>query len=79
MSDGLADTPVVARLYCPMCEPDRDNLAEVLDIMWCTEHQPSRDGALDRVVTPSQYISGSGEAGGEDNRRFCDWLHRGKE
>jgi hypothetical protein len=33
------------------------------------------DGGDDEVVTASAYLSGSAEAGGDDNRRWCDILH----
>jgi hypothetical protein len=33
-----------------------------------------RDGD-DKVVSASAYLSGSAEAGGDDNRRWCDILH----
>jgi len=45
-------------------------------VSWCESHSPARDGADDEVVTVSAYLSGSAEAGGDDNRRWCDILHR---
>ena len=48
---------------------------EILDVRWCESHSPTRDGADDEVVTASAYLSGSAEAGGDDNRRWCDILH----
>ena len=42
---------------------------------WCESHSPASDGADDEVVTESAYLSGSAEAGGDDNRRWCDILH----
>ena len=46
---------------------------------WCESHSPVRDGADDEVVTASAYLSGSAEAGGDDNRRWCDILHGRRE
>jgi hypothetical protein len=75
VTDHLPDTPGVARAYCPGCEPDADPSQEILDVRWCEPHSPARDGADDEVVTTSAYLSGSAEAGGDDNRRWCDILH----
>ena len=73
--DYLPDTPCVARAYCPVCEPDADPSRDILDMRWCESHTPTRDGVDDDVVTTSAYLSGSAEAGGDDNRRWCDILH----
>lgn len=76
MTDYLADTPAVARLYCPGCEPDADPTGEILDVHWCESHSPVRGGADDGVVTAAACLSGSAEAGGDDNRRWCELFHR---
>jgi len=60
--DYLPDTPCVARAYCPGCEPDADPSQEILDVWWCESHSPARDGADDKVVTASAYLSGSAAA-----------------
>ena len=75
VTDYLQDSPCVARAYCPGCEPDADPSQEILDVRWCESHSPARDGADDEVVTTSAYLSGSAEAGDDDNRRWCDILH----
>ena len=75
---SLPDFPVVAVLWCPTCAPERDPLAEVLDLRYCAQHEPGREGLDDTAeslkVTP--YLSGSGEAGGDDNRAWCELLNR---
>ena len=75
VTDHLPDTPGIARAYCPGCEPDTDPSQEILDVRWCESHSPARDGPDDEVVATSAYLSGSAEAGGDDNRRWCDVLH----
>jgi hypothetical protein len=75
VTDFLPDTPYVARAYCPGCEPDADTSLEILDVRWCETHSPVRNGTDDEVVTASAYLSGSAEAGGDDNRRWCNLLH----
>jgi hypothetical protein len=75
VTDYLSDSPYVARAYCPGCERDADPSQDILDVRWCEPHSPARDGADDEVVTASAYLSGSAEAGGDDNRRWCDILH----
>ena len=74
--DHLTDTPSLARMYCPGCEPAADPAFEILDVRWCASHAPQGRGMDDDVVVASAWISGSSEAGGEDNRRWCELLHR---
>jgi hypothetical protein len=76
VTDFIPDTPSCARPYCPGCEPDADPSLEILDVRWCESHCPPRDGADDETVTAAAYLSGSAEAGGDDNRRWCEILHK---
>jgi hypothetical protein len=76
MSDHISDTPSVARMYCPGCEPEADPTVEILDVRWCESHSPVRGGLDDEVVAAAAYLSGSSEAGGDDNRRWCELFHR---
>lgn len=75
MTDYIPDTPSLARAYCPGCEPDADPSLEILDVFWCESHAPTREGHDDAVVSSALYLSGSVEAGGDDNRRWCEILH----
>ena len=76
MADYIPDTPSVARMYCPGCEPEVDPTREILDVRWCEGHSPMGEGLDDAMVGAAAYLSGSIEAGGEDNRRWCEVLHR---
>lgn len=76
MTEYLADSPAVARPYCPGCEPDADPMREVLDVRWCDEHVPVREGSDDQRVDASAFLSGTAEAGGDVNRRWCELFHR---
>ena len=76
MTDFLADAPIVARAYCPGCEPGADPTREILDVRWCDAHAPARDGSDDATVTSDAFLSGSAEAGGDANRLWCELLHR---
>lgn len=78
MTDWLPDSDYVARPYCPLCEPDRDPCAEVLETRYCGTHQPSLAGEADHEVTSSSYLSGSAEVGGEDNAKWGALVHRGQ-
>jgi hypothetical protein len=75
VTDYTPDTPMVARLYCPGCEPEADPSAEILDVLWCEPHLPARAGADDAAVNAAAYLSGGAEAGGDDNRRWCHLIH----
>ena len=75
MSDFVLETGVVIPAACPTCEPDRD--ARTYQVRCCTEHEPpAAAGADDALVSVTGDLSGSGDAGGDDNRRFCALLHR---
>ncbi len=78
MSDFLPDSPMMVRLYCPTCEPYADDGTALLDTLYCDAHRPSTEGAMDRIVDSSNYLAGSMEAGGEDNRKWCEIFHRGR-
>lgn len=76
MTDFIAERARLARAYCPGCEPDADPLRDILDVRWCELHTPPRGGTADGSVTSDAFMSGSAEAGGETNRRWCELLHR---
>jgi hypothetical protein len=67
---------VVVRPYCPGCEPETDPMAELLELRWCPTHTPAWDGTDDALVAATARPGGSAEAGGEDNRRWCELIHR---
>jgi hypothetical protein len=75
MNDIPAETPRVARAYCPACEPDADTLHEILEVQWCNVHMPLRAGVDDARVMSDAMLTGSAEAGGDENRRWCDVIH----
>ena len=75
MSDHLTDSVPLARAYCPGCEPHADPILEILDVRWCELHTPAREGAQDSTVNADGFLSGSAEAGGEVNRRWCELIH----
>ncbi|MBI2055125.1 MAG: hypothetical protein HYT39_03450 [Candidatus Sungbacteria bacterium] len=77
MREIIRGTPSVARKYCPACEPDADPSREILDVLWCEKHVPSRDGKDDALAKTSDVpLSRNAEAGGDNNRRWCEALHR---
>lgn len=78
VTDYARDTPSLGRTYCPGCELDTDPTAEILDVRWCEAHGGQSAGIDDELVQSEYYPAGSGEAGGEDNRRWCEALHRGR-
>ena len=66
---------VVVRPYCPSCEPDTDPTRDLVELRWCPAHAPAWGGSDDLLVTANALPGGSGEAGGEDNRRWCELIH----
>ena len=75
MKDHLPDTPVAVVFRCPKCDPEPGCSLPVMD-RFCDRHRPSHAGVDDELV-PETYLSNT-DAGGDDNRAFCDWLHRRK-
>ncbi len=75
VSDIPPETPRIARAYCPACEPDADALLEILEVQWCALHVPLREGVDDARVMSDAMLTGSAEAGGDENRRWCDVIH----
>jgi hypothetical protein len=76
VSEYLPDSPVVARAWCPGCEPLADPTLQILDLRYCDQHVPGRDGMDDTSVTTDAHLSGSTEAGGDANRLWCELFHR---
>lgn len=76
MTDYAPDTPYLGTRYCPGCEPTRDPTKEILEPAPCGEHG-AMPGTADEEVVAQAYLSGSAEAGGEDNMRWCSVIHRG--
>jgi hypothetical protein len=72
----LYETPNLARPYCPGCEPDADPNREILEVRWCDPHRPTLNGIDDTRVTGDAVLSGNAEAGGDENRRWCEMIHR---
>jgi hypothetical protein len=66
---------VVVRPYCPGCEPETDPTHDLVELRWCPTHTPAWGGTDDLLVTANALPGGSGEAGGEDNRRWCELIH----
>ena len=65
------------REFCPGCEPETDPIKEFVIERWCFRHQEAQQGTADEQVQSSgALLSGSSEAGGEDNRKWCEFLHR---
>jgi len=76
VTDFPTEKPLVARAYCPGCEPGADPLGEILDVRWCDAHMPCRAGPDDVLATAQGTAYGGAEAGGDDNRRWCALIHR---
>jgi hypothetical protein len=68
-----------ATTYCPTCEPTRDPVAEILSVHYCGYHPPGISGADDgRAKVSPEHLYGGLDAGGEGNRDFCAFVHRGR-
>jgi hypothetical protein len=73
MIDDLTPTPITIPMVCPGCEGWRDPATYVAQ--FCAYHEPER-GGLDDALVQDVRPTGYTEAGGEDNRRWCQLLHR---
>ena len=75
----IPDSPIVSRPYCPGCEPDADPTREILDVRWCEDHMPRREGAEDAGVVANAYLSGSVEADYDTCRKYAIMIRRTEE
>lgn len=76
VTNHIPDTPDVAIPWCPGCEPEVDPTEEVVDVRYCSVHQPPSHGLEDGLMDQETYPAGSNEAGGSNNRAFCAFFHR---
>lgn len=92
MSDShLSDSPIAVAAFCPVCLPENPHedvcykkteggpcSCRFQMETFCSNHQPNRAGVEDGNVVVSDFLSGTAEAGGEENKAACDFFHRGK-
>ena len=70
----LSDTTDLARPYCPGCEPQANEVAEILQVRWCMHHEPKRDGPDDDAAKTDRMMGSSGEADGHDCRTIQRYI-----
>lgn len=78
-ADYIPDTPMLGKPVCLQCYPDTDTIKEIIDNRPCSQHASvlgNADAAAMSAGVGLAYLSGSGEADSEDNRRWCDLFHR---
>jgi hypothetical protein len=75
--DGAFETPAELPTTCGFCYPDLDYDTYVH--LACAAHAPDLKGADDEIAKRlfgTQYVSGTGEAGGHGNQDFCESIHQ---
>ena len=65
-------SPETVHEWCPTCSPD--HAPEPWIMKYCGIHLQSHDGAADVSLGAPFYLSGNAEAGGDENRAFCDLI-----
>lgn len=73
-------TYVSVQTWCPQCEPE--GIPEPYTLTVCAVHYPTLEGSADaqaRGQDGAYWSSGSAEAGGETNSRWCKAIHRQPE
>lgn len=65
------------RQYCPGCEPDTNPLTELVNVCYCGTHCPAESGVEDQHPAIPETQAVPQDAGGETNRLFCNFFHRG--
>lgn len=71
-----ADQTIEIKDWCPQCDPD--GIPEPYTLRLCALHVPSLEGSADataRGQDGAYWSSGSLDAGGETNTRWCKLLH----
>ena len=74
MTDYTVDSGLVGRYYCPACESDANDRAEVLTVRFCVEHAPACEGPDDERLRLTILGQGGDTAEGQDCREFAAWL-----
>jgi hypothetical protein len=77
--DTLEDV-VLVRDWCPTCDPD--GVPGLYTMKFCILHWPRTEGTADaeaQGTSGSYWSSGSCDAEGETNARWCQLLHRQPE
>lgn len=73
------DSPVEIPTTCPKCYPVLCEDPEyVYVLVWCSHHAPDLGGSADaeaKLRIGSEMVTGTGEAGGNDNRSICEAIH----
>lgn len=75
--DNYGETFTEVKDWCPDCDPT--GIPEPCTLKPCALHQPSVEGSADlqaRGQDGAYWQSGSADAGGESNARWCEVLHR---
>jgi hypothetical protein len=78
MSDYIPETPAEIPVTCGFCYPDLDFEAYIHQA--CSSHIPDLAGSADEMSRHAgnrHFITGTLEAGGQDNAAICDAIHRG--
>ena len=70
----LSDTTNLARPWCPLCEPNADPIAEILQTRWCMHHEPPRDGPDDDAAKTDRVMGSAGDADGHDCRAIQSFI-----
>lgn len=68
IDDG--STFVYVREWCITCDPE--GVPEPWMPKTCNRHLPPESGSADSQVRADAFLSGSAEAGGVENRTFCE-------
>lgn len=74
------DSPQEIPTMCGFCYPDVDFDAYVH--VACTAHTPDLNGPEDEIAKRrfgSEWITGTGEAGGVGNQAICEDIHHRRE
>ena len=81
MSELIADTPDLSRLWCPSCQPERDPLSEILRVDYCGTYVPDRTGSEDKAALATMESCGptaTPREGGDEGAAWCSLIHGGR-
>lgn len=73
--DRLPDTPDLAEIYCPVCEPPETiDIKRIVRPALCDKHNDPPVGSADDQVQVEGYLSGTSESHGESNRIIANLI-----
>ena len=72
----MMESGFVGRYFCPECEPQADQIPEILTVDYCGHHRPPTAGVEDAKAQTDRVLTSGGEADSHECALMADLLRR---